>query len=305
MKHQISNLLLVLLALLAISGLFFTTATLAEEATQSIKTVEEPIYTPKLLPDSPFYFLKTIKERIELFLAQTPEAQAEKYAELATRRIAEVKQLVKKEKPGFVEKLMKKHKEHLDKAEEKIEEAKKKGRDVERVLAIVAEATSIHQKVLAEVYEKVPEQAKEAIEHAMEVSSRGQERALEAISKEKREELREHIEERIGQKKTKIKEILEKRLEKVKEKSEKVEEKLGEVEEKLEEMEEKLEECVCITLWDPVCGVNGKTYSNECWLECAKVEKAYNGECREGGKPVEEWPIEPGKLKLEVEKIKP
>lgn len=255
-KNRISNLLIVLLVLLAVGGLLFTTIALAQEATPS---AEEEIYTPKLLPDSPFYFLKRIKEGIELFLAQAPEAKAEKYAELATRRIAEAKVMIKRNKNQFVVKLMEKHQEHLDKAEKKIEEAKEKGKDVERVLAIVAEATSIHQKVLADVYEKVPEQAKEAIEHAMEVSSRGQERALEAISKEKREQLRQHFEERIEERKATIKAILEKRLGKI---------------------EERLEERLCITLWEPVCGVDGKTYSNECWLECAGVEKVHDGECR-------------------------
>lgn len=37
----------------------------------------------------------------------------------------------------------------------------------------------------------------------------------------------------------------------------------------------------CITLWDPVCGVNEKTYSNSCFVQLAGVEVAYKGECRE------------------------
>ncbi len=244
--------LLMAAVLLVIGGLFLTTAAFAQEATPS---AEEEIYTPKLLPDSPFYFLKKFKEKIELFLAQSPEAQAEKQTEFATRRVAEAKVMIKRNKHHLVVKLMEKHEKHLDQAEKKIEEAKEKGKDVERVLAIVAEATSIHQKVLAEVYEKVPEQAKEAIEHAIEVSNQGQERALEAISGEKKEQLREHIEERIKEKKPLIKQILEKNP-------------------------KKEAECVCITLWEPVCGADDKTYSNECWLECAGVEKAYEGECR-------------------------
>lgn len=37
----------------------------------------------------------------------------------------------------------------------------------------------------------------------------------------------------------------------------------------------------CITLWDPVCGKDGKTYSNTCFVGVAGVEIDYKGVCRE------------------------
>jgi len=37
--------------------------------------------------------------------------------------------------------------------------------------------------------------------------------------------------------------------------------------------------CLCPRIYRPVCGVNGKSYGNECSANCANVDIAYHGKC--------------------------
>ena len=38
-------------------------------------------------------------------------------------------------------------------------------------------------------------------------------------------------------------------------------------------------DCLCTEEWDPVCGIDGNTYSNPCYAECMYVVISYEGEC--------------------------
>lgn len=45
-------------------------------------------------------------------------------------------------------------------------------------------------------------------------------------------------------------------------------------------VEKRKSDCVCLMVFDPVCGCNGKTYGNACEAECAGIEEYIQGECQ-------------------------
>lgn len=146
---------------------------------------DEELPDPGVTPDSMLYGLDRAFERISLALTFDRAAKAEKRLQIASERISELKAMVDKGKPEFVEKLKEDYEEELNEAESDMEAARALGKNVTLLAEHVANATSKHIAVLERVLDKVPDQAKSAILHAINVSQRGHQRAVENILKEK------------------------------------------------------------------------------------------------------------------------
>jgi len=137
-----------------------------------------------LTPDSPFYFLEIIIENIGTFFTFGDLKKAERYAVLATERLAEAKDLIEKGKPELVEKTLERYENQLNKSIARAEKAMEEDENTEKATEVVAKigkTTYTHLDVLAEVYEKVPEEAKPAIENAMKASVKRHGKVVEAL----------------------------------------------------------------------------------------------------------------------------
>ena len=148
-----------------------------------------------ITPDSPFYFIDTLSERINLLFTFNPERKARKAIAYSEERRAEAEALVSKNKPQLVKRATSGYEYSFNLAAEKAKEINDKDKASE-VLNLITENSSKHQLVLEDVYNRVPDEAKGAIEQALEVSIKTQEEAFSQIAELKTEVklLREELE---------------------------------------------------------------------------------------------------------------
>jgi hypothetical protein len=150
------------------------------------------------LPDDPLYQAKREMETAELKARFDPLEKATLHTNYAKERLAEVKAMVSKGKPKFVEDLIKDYEKDVSGAMDEINKAQAQGRDVSEALYAVEKSTKKHTEVLTDLLGKVPEQAKPAITRAIETSKQGRNRALDVLNKIQRGELPIGKPEKVG-----------------------------------------------------------------------------------------------------------
>lgn len=93
-------------------------------------TVEGPGF---ILPDSPFYFLDSVKQQVRLFLAFSPENKAKVHADVAGERLAELRVMLARNKQEGAVKALEGIGTNLQNAANDLEDAKLQGKDTTKI----------------------------------------------------------------------------------------------------------------------------------------------------------------------------
>ena len=156
--------------ILFLSALFFLSGcntAFAEEASFSATSsaIMQPtgndIGVSKITPASYFYFLKTVREGIEIKLAFTPHVKLIRQLEFATRRLREVKSLIPTPHQDLIQPTLERYSAYLNSLPQK-------DLQDEEVATRIKESLIVHLEVLEQIYPKITNKsAKMAIRAAI------------------------------------------------------------------------------------------------------------------------------------------
>jgi len=130
------------------------------------------ISEPKVLPDSPFYFLKNWARGIQNILTFNPLKKAELRLKFANEKLMEAKKMVEKTKdPEKIKKATENYQQETEKVKEQVEKIKEKAAEnpqVESFLDKFIHQQTLHEKLLEKLETQVPPQVFEKIKEARE-----------------------------------------------------------------------------------------------------------------------------------------
>ena len=164
---------------------------------EDIKPEDLGVGEPRLLPDSPFYFIKNWARGIQEILTFNPVAKAELESKFTNEKLMELKKMIEEKKSAkAIEKAAENYQKGAEEIEGKVEKIKEKAKDNPRIESFLDKYTKhqiLHQRILQRLENQVPAEVLEKITEARE---RHLERFSEVMTKleDRKEKIRERLE---------------------------------------------------------------------------------------------------------------
>lgn len=138
---------------------------------------------PGLLPDSPIYFLRAIRDKTVSFLISDPKKKAEFNLLQADKRLNAGVYLVTKNKIPLALSTISKAQNYFEQAIQKIKEAKSQGMEATEIISRLINSSKKHQEVLKSLAEKFTQNSKASFELQLERASNFEKEVRELMPK--------------------------------------------------------------------------------------------------------------------------
>lgn len=204
MSKSIKILFLSIVLVFAIGGMVTAQETLSEvmEAVnldENIQNEDLDVSEPRILPDSPIYFLKNWSRGIRSFFTFNPVAKAELKLKFSNEKLVEVKKMVElKKDPKIIKKGLENYQKEIDRIKDESDKIKEKAGENPKINTFLDKFIKhqiLHQRILSKLETQVPE---EVFEKIKEIRERHLERFGEIITKlEDKDKITERLEKNI------------------------------------------------------------------------------------------------------------
>lgn len=136
-------------------SVFSINFTFAQNATSSgVKHIEYDLPYPGILPDSPLYFLKAIRDNLLVFFIPDPLKKSEYDLLMADKRLGSAKSLVDFKKYDLAITTLSKSGNYFDKAIQEVAQAKRQGKNIDSILDKLWTASQKHQEIIYQMGQK-------------------------------------------------------------------------------------------------------------------------------------------------------